>query len=89
MKKNKTSMIQARCTVEEVRKIDKAAAKLGIKRSDYIRKMLCHNGKGKFQIPEMLLLVIKVQEILNYFLEKYPVVDKTLERKVDELWKML
>ena len=82
-------MIQARCTVEEVKKIDKEAQKCSMKRSDYIRMMLCHNGKGKSQIPKNPLLVIEVQEILNYFEEKHLVEDKTLERKVDRLWEML
>ncbi|NBI87834.1 hypothetical protein D3Z47_17220 [Lachnospiraceae bacterium] len=89
MKENKTCMIQARCTVEEVKKIDKVAEKCGIKRSDYIRMMLCHNEKGKSLILEKVRLVVAVQEILNYLTQNYPSEDKILERKVDAIWKML
>ncbi|MEY8392449.1 hypothetical protein AALA98_13990 [Lachnospiraceae bacterium 45-W7] len=89
MKKNKTCMIQARCTEEEVREIDKAASRCGMKRSDYIRNMVCHNGKGKTSSLNNVPMAVAVQEILNYIEENCQFADKVLERKVEKIWKML
>ncbi|MCI8299771.1 MAG: hypothetical protein HFI69_05365 [Lachnospiraceae bacterium] len=89
MKKNKTYTIQARCTEEEVREIDKAASKCGMKRSDYIRTRVFHSGKGKSSSRENVSVAIAAQELLNYIEENCPFEDKVLGRKVDKIWKML
>lgn len=89
MKKNKACKIQVRCTVEEVKEIDKAASKCEMNRSDYVRQMLFHSGKGKSATLENVSVAIAVQELLNYIEKNCPFEDKMLERKVDEIWKIL
>lgn len=85
-KENRTVIIQVRLTPKEKKRVEANISKTGMKKSDYFRDRLLRVEKKQY---ENVQLTVAVQEILNYIEENYSFEDKTLERKVDGIWKML
>lgn len=81
---NKTNRISVRCTERDKQILEKRAENLGLGLSEYVKSILFPRNAKNNKKPELIELVVELQDIAVRIDEKYK--DDSIQEEVDWIW---